>query len=46
MAQKREAKISMYMKLTKRELAERLVETNEALAKLRKLAAAALARTE
>ena len=46
MTQTRDEKIAKYMKLTKRELAERLVQTNEALDKLRKLAAAALARME
>ncbi len=42
----RDLKIAKYMKLTKRELVEKLVNTNEALDKLRKLIVAALARTE
>ena len=46
MTQTRDEKIAKYMKLTKQELAERLVNSNDALAKLRKLAAAALARTK
>ncbi len=44
--QTRDEKIAMYMKLTKRELVERLVNSNEALDKLRKHIVAALARTE
>ncbi len=44
--QTRDEKIAMYMKLTKWELAERLVNSNEALDKLRKLAVAALERTK
>ena len=44
--QTRDEKIATYMKLTKRELVERLVNSNEALDKLRKLIVAALARTE
>ena len=44
--QTRDEKIAKYMKLTKRELVERLVNSNEALDKLRKLTVAALARTE
>jgi hypothetical protein len=44
--QTRDEKIAKYMKLTKRELVERLVNSNEALDKLRKLIVAALARTE
>ncbi len=44
--QNRDVKIAKYMKLTKRELVERLVNSNEALDKLRKLIVAALARTE
>ena len=39
-------KIAKYMKLTKRELVERLVNSNEALDKLRKLIVTALAQTE
>ncbi len=44
--QTRDEKIARYMKLTKRELVERLVNSNEALDKLRKLMVVALARTE
>ena len=42
----REEKTAMYMKLTKRELVQRLINTNEALDKLRNRIVAALARTE
>ncbi len=44
--QTRDEKIAKYMKLTKRELVERLINTNEALDKLRNRIVAALARTE
>ncbi len=44
--QTRDEKIAKYMKLKKRELVERLVNSDEALDKLRKLIVAALARTE
>ncbi len=44
--QTRDEKIAKYRKLTKRELVERLVNSDEALDKLRKLIVAALARTE
>ncbi len=44
--QTRDEKIANYMKLTKRELVEKLVNSTEALDKLRKLIVAALARTE
>ncbi len=44
--QTRDEKIVAYMKLTKRELVERLINSNEALDKLRKLIVAALARAE
>ena len=44
--QTRDEKIAMYMRLTKRELVKRLVNSDEALNKLQKLIVAALARTE